>query len=44
MFFTPSIDDYIFLNMQYEIRESFVELAGLLIFIELIGKEKDNIS
>jgi len=34
---------YSFLNMQYEIRESFVELAGLLIFVELIEKEKDNI-
>ncbi len=30
---------YSFFNMQYEIRESFIELAGLLIFIELIRKE-----
>jgi len=34
---------YSFFNMQYEIRESFVELAGLLIFVELIEKEKDKI-
>jgi len=33
---------YSFLNMQYEIRESFVEFAGLLIFVELIGKEKNE--
>ncbi len=33
---------YSFLNMQYEIRESFIELAGLLIFIELIQKEKSK--
>jgi len=33
---------YSFLNMQYEIRESFVELAGLLIFVELIQKEKNE--
>ena len=32
---------YRFKNMQYEIRESFVVLASLLIFIELINKEKD---
>jgi membrane protein YdbS with pleckstrin-like domain len=31
---------YRFKNMQYEIRESFVVLASLLIFIELVGKEK----
>ena len=31
-----------FFNMQYEIRESFVVLASLLIFIELIQKEKDE--
>ena len=31
---------YRFKNMQYEIRESFVVLAALLIFIELIKKEK----
>ncbi len=31
---------YRFKNMQYEIRESFVVLASLLIFIELISKEK----
>ncbi len=31
---------YRFKNMQYEIRESFVVLAALLIFMELIGKEK----
>jgi len=29
---------YSFYNMQYEIRESFIELAGLLIFMELIEK------
>jgi hypothetical protein len=31
-----------FFNMQYEIRESFVVLASLLIFIELIWKEKNE--
>jgi len=31
---------YSFYNMQYEIRESFIELAGLFIFIQLIKKEK----
>ena len=31
---------YDFYNMQYEIRESFVVLSALLIFIELIQKEK----
>ncbi|HHD81156.1 MAG TPA: hypothetical protein ENK99_06175 [Campylobacterales bacterium] len=31
---------YSFLNMQYEIRESFAELAGLLIFVELIEQLK----
>ncbi len=31
---------YSFYNMQYEIRESFIELAGLFIFIQLIQKEK----
>ncbi|MCK5855415.1 MAG: hypothetical protein KAG56_09345 [Sulfurovaceae bacterium] len=31
---------YRFKNMQYEIRESFVVLAALLIFMELIRKEK----
>jgi len=30
---------YSFYNMQYEIRESFIELSGLLIFVELIAKE-----
>ena len=29
-----------FFNAQYEIRESFVVLASLLIFIELIKKER----
>ena len=33
---------YRFKNMQYEIRESFVVLASLLIFIELISKEKNR--
>ncbi len=37
-----SYEVYRFKNMQYEIRESFVVLAGLLIFIELIKKEKDE--
>jgi hypothetical protein len=31
---------YSFYNMQYEIRESFIELAGLLIFVELTLKDK----
>ncbi|MCH9741559.1 MAG: hypothetical protein K0U38_12080 [Epsilonproteobacteria bacterium] len=31
---------YDFFNMQYEIREMFVVLAALLIFIELVTKEK----
>jgi hypothetical protein len=31
---------YRFKNMQYEIRESFVVLASLLLFIELVNKEK----
>ncbi len=31
---------YSFYNMQYEIRESFIELASLFIFIQLIQKEK----
>ncbi len=35
-----SHDIYSFYNMQYEIRESFIELAGLFIFIQLIHKEK----
>ena len=35
-----SYEVYRFKNMQYEIRESFVVLAGLLLFIELIEKEK----
>ncbi|SFV65086.1 hypothetical protein MNB_SV-12-1638 [hydrothermal vent metagenome] len=33
---------YSFFNMQYEIRESFVVLSALLIFIELIKKEKNE--
>ncbi|HIC78650.1 MAG TPA: hypothetical protein EYP02_05650 [Sulfurovum sp.] len=33
---------YRFKNMQYEIRESFVVLAALLIFVELVKKEKSN--
>ena len=35
-----SYEVYRFKNMQYEIRESFVVLAGLLLFMELIEKEK----
>jgi hypothetical protein len=33
---------YSFFNMQYEIRESFVVLSALLIFVELIQKEKSK--
>jgi len=33
---------YEFFNMQYEIREAFVVLATLFVFIELIKKEKDE--
>jgi hypothetical protein len=35
-----SCEVYSFHNMQYEIRESFVVLSALLIFVELIHKEK----
>ena len=35
---------YSFFNMQYEIRESFVVLAVLLIFMEIVNKEKAFIS
>ncbi len=31
---------YSFYNMQYEIRESFIELAGLLLFIQFINRVK----
>lgn len=35
-----SFEIYRFQNMQYEIRESFVVLASLLIFVELVEREK----
>jgi hypothetical protein len=37
-----SSDIYSFFNMQYEIRESFIELAGVLIFVELIEKKVNS--
>ena len=37
-----SYEVYRFKNMQYEIREAFIVLATLLIFMELIKKEKDE--
>ena len=38
-----SYEIYRFENMQYEIRETFVVLAVLLIFMELIWQEKNNV-
>jgi membrane protein YdbS with pleckstrin-like domain len=37
-----SYEIYRFHNMQYEIRESIIVLSALLIFIELVQKEKSK--